>query len=378
MGLEAVMLCMDNSEWTRNGDFKPSRYEGQQDAANFIWDAKTGQNLESTLGIMAMAGKRPEIYLTQTNDIGRLGTTIQKIPIHGYINVSRAVKIAQLSLKHRQNKNQKQRIVVFIGSPIEDMNAEEAGKLGKQLRKNDVAIDCVNFGHPENLPILQSLVDNCNKSSNSHLLDIQYGWNIADIVITSPIVSFDGGAEGAPAVPDESGAQPSGATGGGRFAEYGGIDPNLDPELAIAIRISLEEAKNEALRQQDVSKPAEASAGEQPQEEKAGQEEMEVDNKPQPIAEEMEDDEGEEEYDAALLEAIRMSKEGYQEEADVAQKEELKNDEDGLGEVIDEEFIGEIMQDLGVPLTEEAVKEWLQDDKKKDDKDKKKDKDKEH
>ena len=370
------MLCLDNSEWTRNGDFKPSRYEGQQDAANFICDAKTGQNLESTLGIMAMAGKRPEIYLTQTNDIGRLGSTIQKIPVNGYINVSRAVKIAQLSLKHRQNKNQKQRIIVFVGSPIEDLTNDDAAKLGKQLRKNDVAIDCINFGHPENIPILTALVDNCNKGNNSHLLDVQYGCNIADIVITSPIVSFDGGAEGVPGASEEGVAQPGAGSGGGRFAEYGGIDPNLDPELAMAIRISLEEAKNDANRPQEPEKPKEGSSTDQPQTQKPGDSEMAVDNKPGQAAEDM--DEDEDEYDAALQEAIRMSKEGYQDNGEAVQNEELKKDEDDLGEVIDEEFIGEIMQDLGVPLTEDAVKEWLQDDKKKNEKDKqKKDKDKE-
>lgn len=37
----------------------------------------------------------------------------------------------------------------------------------------------------------------------------------------------------------------SGGGGGdmGQFAEYGGIDPALDPELAMAIRVSTEEAR---------------------------------------------------------------------------------------------------------------------------------------
>ena len=28
-----------------------------------------------------------------------------------------------------------------------------------------------------------------------------------------------------------------------QFADYGGVDPSLDPELAMALRISLEEAR---------------------------------------------------------------------------------------------------------------------------------------
>ena len=51
---------------------------------------------------------------------------------------------------------------------------------------------------------------------------------------------FGGGLSG-----DTSAAGGFGATGGvgGEFDEYGGIDPSLDPELAMAIRVSTEEAR---------------------------------------------------------------------------------------------------------------------------------------
>lgn len=349
MGLEAVMLCIDNSEWTRNGDFKPSRFEGQQDAANLICDAKTQQNPESTLGMMTMAGKRPEIFLTQTNDIGRLLSTIQKMPISGYVDLARAIKIAQLSLKHRQNKNQKQRIVAFVGSPIEGLDDREMTKLGKQLRKNDVAIDVINFGHPENIPLLTALVDNCNKSGNSHLIDVQYGMNIADTIITSPVVAFDTGYDNPPEG-GEANAQPSGE-GGGRFAEYGGIDPNLDPELAMAIRISLEEAKNEG------TKPAEAPKTEdKPAEGASKTGDVEMKPEGQPAGEDQEMGEEEEDYEALLEEAKRLSMENYQgDKGETAKEDEAKNDYDLEG-VINEEFLGDLMKDLGVDMTEDAIK----------------------
>ena len=53
-------------------------------------------------------------------------------------------------------------------------------------------------------------------------------------------------------MPNMGGAADAGAGAGGaglggaapsRFAEYGGIDPNMDPELAMALRISLEEER---------------------------------------------------------------------------------------------------------------------------------------
>lgn len=35
------MICVDNSEWMRNGDYSPSRFQAQADAVNLICGAKT-------------------------------------------------------------------------------------------------------------------------------------------------------------------------------------------------------------------------------------------------------------------------------------------------------------------------------------------------
>lgn len=56
-----------------------------------------------------------------------------------------AVQIAQLALKHRENKNARQRVVVFAGSHIQEAE-EDLIKLGKKLRKNNVLIDVCLFG----------------------------------------------------------------------------------------------------------------------------------------------------------------------------------------------------------------------------------------
>ena len=49
---------LDNSEYNRNGDFAPSRWESQNDAATNICDVKLQQNPENTLAVMSMAGHR--------------------------------------------------------------------------------------------------------------------------------------------------------------------------------------------------------------------------------------------------------------------------------------------------------------------------------
>ena len=71
-----------------------------------------------------------DIKLTQTNDIGMLLNAINHIEISkrskwwadltnfnldGQADFFNAIKVSQLSLKHRQNKSQRQRIIIFIG-----------------------------------------------------------------------------------------------------------------------------------------------------------------------------------------------------------------------------------------------------------------------
>ncbi len=66
------MLVLDNSEWMRNGDYTPTRWEAQADAVSMIFDAKTNSNPESEVGLMTMAGKSPEVLVTLTQDIGKV------------------------------------------------------------------------------------------------------------------------------------------------------------------------------------------------------------------------------------------------------------------------------------------------------------------
>jgi 26S proteasome regulatory subunit N10 len=156
-----------------------------------------------------------------------------------------AIKVAQLSLKHRQNKNQRQRVIIFVGHPLKE-EEKDFEDLGQFLKRNAVAVDVINFAHPENIPKLTALVTAANSSENSHFLDVPLGVAmITDVLIASPIINesenagaanVGGGGAGA-AVGSGPGAQAS------QFQEYGGVDPNLDPELAMALRISLEEER---------------------------------------------------------------------------------------------------------------------------------------
>lgn len=57
-GREQCVLCIDNSEFMRNGDYVPTRMEAQVDAVNMITSVKTQQHPENTIAVLTMAGQR--------------------------------------------------------------------------------------------------------------------------------------------------------------------------------------------------------------------------------------------------------------------------------------------------------------------------------
>ena len=159
----------------------------------------------------------------------------------GYSNFFNAVKIAQLSLKHRMNKSQRQRIIIFVGHPVNE-DLSECEKLGKRLKRNNVAIDVINFAHPDNVPKLEALVQ-CANQENSHFMDVPMGVAmITDVLITSPILQGDNAGNDVP-MGDGGGAANLGDPVANRFAEYGGFNPDMDPEMAMAMKISMDEAR---------------------------------------------------------------------------------------------------------------------------------------
>lgn len=249
------MVVVDNSESSRNGDYTPTRYEAQSDAVSLIFSAITQGNPESSVGLMSMGGKGPEVLVTLTTDHGKIldGLHRTKTKIRGGSHLATGIQIAGLALKHRQNKSQRQRIIVFNCSPISD-DEKTLVKLAKKMKKNNVSIDFVSFGELDD-DITQKLTafnENIKSGEGSHLAVIPPGPGLlSDQLITSPILNGDGSTGGGAGVGggEASGGDPS------QF-EFG-IDPSLDPELALALRMSMEDEKARVERENKAKAEAE-------------------------------------------------------------------------------------------------------------------------
>ncbi|WMV18058.1 hypothetical protein MTR67_011443 [Solanum verrucosum] len=306
---EAVMICLDNSEWMRNGDYSRNRFDAQYSAFTSICGFKHLANSESTVGALTMAGKGVRVLITPTSDFGEMLSCINAsvdavlvsrsegkdktlrilnltalsssrsaidpspmregfpLPVYtvfllfsrgkglnigGEMNLAAGLQVAQLALKHRQNKKQHQRIILFAGSPVkEDKRVLEM--IGRKLNKHRVALDVINFGQEDKRKAekLEALVAAVNNNDNSHIIYIPPGArDLSDVLGRNPIFTRDVDSR------KRFAAVASGAGSGYDF----GVDPNLDPEIALALRVSMEEERD---RQAAAAKKAAQEAAKQ-------------------------------------------------------------------------------------------------------------------
>lgn len=335
MVLEATIICLDNSEFMRNGDYNPSRMEAQRDAANLLCGTKTQSHPESTVGVLTMAGKSPMVQVALSSDLGKLLSSVSSTQIEGASDFHASIQIAQLALKHRQNKNQKQRIVAFVGSPIET-EQKKLVRLGKKLKKNNVAVDVINFGEEAiNTEKLEAFINAVNSNDNSHIVTIPPGPHIlSDILLSSPIVEGEGGRTG------------------------GFMDEEEDPELAMALRLSLEESQRaqgqgQAQAQESSGAQAEPEAGgvapmEDEDEDLRRALEMSMQEAGMSTAESHNQEQNMEDLDEEkqLEMALKMSQESSKQQPQQQQSTEQQKDE-SIDEVLqDEEFLGNLVDSL--------------------------------
>jgi len=288
------------------------------------------QNPESSVGVLTMAstgrGAGARVLVSPTDDMGNILNSLHNASVGGQLNFVEGVQVAQLALKHRRNKNGAQRIVLFVGSPVE---AEQKAlvKVGKLLKKNNIAVDVVVLGDRDgNADKLRAFVDAANANDNSNLVAIPAGVVPSDVLISSPVIQGkDSGGGGGGGEASTGG----GGGGGGGFAEFGGIDPNLDPELAMALRISMEEerARQEAAASAEGgAAPADGAAAEASP--AASTEEAPAASTPK-TPEAPQDDDAMDEDDALLQEALAMSMKEDTEGATVEpQADQMEDDEE--------------------------------------------------
>jgi 26S proteasome regulatory subunit N10 len=123
------------------------------------------------------------------------------------------------------------------------------------MKKNNTSVDIVAFGDltDETLSKLRAFNEAVKSNEGSHLEIVPPGPNLlSDTVVASPILAGEGGG----AATSGGGAAAGGENGGGNDFEFG-VDPNIDPELALVLRMSMEEEKERQEREKKAREEAE-------------------------------------------------------------------------------------------------------------------------
>lgn len=343
MSLEACIFCIDNSDWTRNGDYLPNRYDSQIEAANMLAENKTDRNPENSLGVISMAGKRVETPVTLTSDVSKILKSFKEIKINGECDFVTACNISLLVLKHRQNKMQKQRILMFVASPIKN-KVDEMVLLGKKLKKNNVAIDVISLGNVDaNRELVEALIANANNSNNSHFLEVTPDQYLMDSLFTSPILLGEMSND----IPMNDSQNPrpieNNNTGNNVNPNSGGLS-QFEKDINLAIQQSIEE---EERRKKDNNKDEVKK-----EENKQPTNTMDID---------------EEEDIEAELEKARLLSITEHEETLKREKENEKAIKEHLIDN-DENFMKELLNEVGLdPNNDEEIKKLLKEDKSNND-----------
>lgn len=353
MVLEACILCIDNSDWTRNGDYQPTRWDSQIEAANIVAENKSDKNPENCLGVISMAGKRVETPVTLTQDLSKILKSFKEMKISGDSDYVTAINISMLLLKHRQNKNQKQRILIFVASPVNN-SVDELVLLGKKLKKNNVAIDIISFGNiDQNREGLQQLFNNTNNANNSSYLEVGLDQYVVDCLFTSPILNDNMYEE--PPVPQTNQQgnnvpNPASTTGGG-LSQF-----EKDINLAIQQSIEEDERRKKATEEVKENNNIQTNAIDSSKD----KDKMDIDK---PINE-ANDEEEEEDIEAELEKARLLSIQEHEQHLKKEKEQEKKMKDEILD---DEDFVSDILKDI-----EDDEKAHLNKDKETpNDKDKK-------
>jgi 26S proteasome regulatory subunit N10 len=187
-----------------------------------------------------------------------------------------------LALKHRQNKAQRQRIIVFICSPVQEVESDLV-KLAKKMKKNTISVDFIVFGDvddDENEKKLRAFNEAVKGGEGSNLVIIPPSSKLlSDQLIATPVLLGDsaGGAMGGLGGADTGGG---GGSGGGAFGEFD-FDPSVDPELALALRMSMEEERaRQEKKAREEAEAAKKTALESVQEEGENQPLLDKDGEP--------------------------------------------------------------------------------------------------
>ena len=220
---QAIIIFIDNSETSINGDFYPNRLDAQKIAAERLIQFFTRVNPKSQIGIGTLAEDSFGIVASLTMNDMKLETAITNINRGGVAHLVHAIRCGFLALHHCDPEVPTKRMIVFVGSEHDINDSKVSTQLAQAANRENVSVDIVAFGDEVNSKdILEDFTNQINvksyfvsAKSNSAIL--------SDLVLSSPI-------------------------GPGDVSNQANVNFEDDPDLALTIQLSMQQQEDPELQ----------------------------------------------------------------------------------------------------------------------------------
>ena len=193
---KAVVILIDNSATSIDGDFYPTRLMAQKLTAERYAQYIFSRNRNSQIAIGTIGNVESGIRASFSGSISKIREVLDNITSNGYINLQKGIRCAVLALRHCNQVNDSyeinKRILAFVGDR-HDITSQSALQLAQLLSKEKVRLDLVTMG--QNVPkkdVLKELVKfiavEYNSDAPSRYLDIPFSRTmLSDDVLSSDI-----------------------------------------------------------------------------------------------------------------------------------------------------------------------------------------------
>jgi len=223
---EAVVLCLDNSQYSRNldGTFT-SRLDKLIRMSYLYYDHKMSVP-NNSIGLVTMGGEQPKVLQTLTNESGRLLNILAVVKSEAGCNVELSLQLAYATLRHRTRKELAQRIVLFFCNEIAESDLQVLEDNVRTLSRSGISLDIVSLYRQSE--VIGQRIYKIIQASNEDEAGSFFGFD--------NIREYDEEFRKSGVL---LGVRKSKEVADNPEFEFG-VDPELDPELAWALKASME------------------------------------------------------------------------------------------------------------------------------------------
>ncbi|OHS96439.1 26S proteasome non-ATPase regulatory subunit 4 [Tritrichomonas foetus] len=217
---QAIIILIDNSETSINGDFYPNRLDAQKIAAERLIQYFFRKSPKSQIGVGTLADGAFGIVASLTTCNNKLDRSITTIKSGGTVQLVHGIRCGFLALHHRDPELVTKRVIAFIGSQHDMIDEETSSQLATYANKEGVSVDIIAFGDDvNNLETLEKFTGKLGIKSH-YVRAESNSLILSDLVLSSPI-------------------------GPGEMNRQLSVNIEDDPDLELTLRLSLEENQNE-------------------------------------------------------------------------------------------------------------------------------------